>query len=354
MCSAAICALPHEAYGLKVSSVAALGPPGASEDVFGILRQSIVSWKKPALVFGLVLLCGIIAGLQPELARAMATVFLFWHYVFLSVVLVCVAGFIFLARLRAYTVALLLGFSLLYLAPAVSDLVANSLAHKETPSVRLKVVTYNWLGGNRDRSSIYAWLAQEAPDVIAIEEFDPKDKTALQGLSGIYAFRRLGPGDIAIFSKYPLVKVRSGGGSYRGYSLVRAITPQGPFDIYGVHSPTLRDTPLLLQRNSYLASLALFLDQAGPNSIVLGDFNTTRWDPYFTRVRQKGALHEDPRIFPLLTRVAVRRKAPDIGSPIDHILAGRGGEISNCALGPLMGSDHRPLMCQIRFGDLSF
>jgi endonuclease/exonuclease/phosphatase (EEP) superfamily protein YafD len=71
--------------------------------------------------------------------------------------------------------------------------------------------------------------------------------------------------------------------------------------------------------------------------IVLGDLNTTVWSPNYALLPGRRA--GDPRFvttFPAW--------APLLGIAIDHILIGDAMTVARSAVGPNLGSDHRPVL----------
>ncbi len=283
-------------------------------------------------------------GFQPQLARQVATVFLFWHYIIAIGIPVLVLCAIRWPRARLTCGVLAAIAVLTFTWPWLEDLNANGAQPKTTV---LKVVTYNWRIDNKDRDTFHAWLLTEKPDLIAIEEF--KKRGVSDWLYPMFPYRTKlsGGSDVILLSRYPLRG--QGFAKIYGRVIIRTIltTPEGDSIVYAIHPMTLRSDSELTQRNAYLASVAQAQFTHDKRVIVLGDFNTTRWDPYFRQLRKAGGMHEQPWLFPPVTRILQANKILPFGSPIDHILV-HGGHLSGCHTGPAMGSDHVPMICHVR------
>jgi endonuclease/exonuclease/phosphatase (EEP) superfamily protein YafD len=100
--------------------------------------------------------------------------------------------------------------------------------------------------------------------------------------------------------------------------------------------PVSPDSPAgMRDRNLLLSHIADGLNQAEP-FVLMGDMNATPWSRIYGQL--PGVRAGDPRFsstFPA--------SAPAIGIPIDHIKFGGGLMLTECHVGPDIGSDHRPL-----------
>lgn len=277
-----------------------------------------------------------------ELSWVFAASLLFWHYFAFSVLIIGGLSAIFLKRWRVPLIVISSAVIASYFVPLVSDTLKNP-SHKDRAIY--KVISYNWLYSGSDRSDFYAWLAQEDPDILSIQEFNKKDLGPLLASQPRAYFVSETSDDVVILSRYPLSEDKLEKVSSTRLVSVTAALPSGAIRVFGVHAPTLRDIDLLTQRNSYLAKIPELIEGADKPRLVMGDFNATPWEPLVVRLKSKAGLHEAPRFVPLPTRMAVRRQL-DVGSPIDHIMVSSTIHLRRCRTGPLMASDHRPLICE--------
>ena len=123
----------------------------------------------------------------------------------------------------------------------------------------------------------------------------------------------------------------------------------GPFTLIGVH--LLRPWPYGDQSGE-LAQLTRFIAAQDRNRlIVTGDFNLPPWTFGMKRLERDIA---NPR----LSRALPTWPAPGVGLdhhwflppvlPLDHVFAGRGWSLAGLARGPVLGSDHLPLVIDLK------
>lgn len=87
--------------------------------------------------------------------------------------------------------------------------------------------------------------------------------------------------------------------------------------------------------------------EAGPTVILAGDFNTVSWSPRLGRLAEHAGLSIArglegtwPAPLPMPFRL-----------PIDHVLTSSDLHVHDRAVGPAVGSDHRPVTVTVRLAD---
>jgi len=88
-------------------------------------------------------------------------------------------------------------------------------------------------------------------------------------------------------------------------------------------------------------------EATGGRAVVAGDLNATPWSPIFHRVLDLGRLRDSREGFGL------HRTWPSgihalLRIPIDHVLVGEGVTVLRREVGPHIGSDHRPVIVDLR------
>lgn len=103
-----------------------------------------------------------------------------------------------------------------------------------------------------------------------------------------------------------------------------------------------------VKRNEQLAAAARVLATEEGPKLLVGDLNATPWSPYFLRlVRDAGVI--DPRRQGFGRVPTWPAQVPSLlRIPIDHILAGGGLEVVRLSAGGKIGSDHLPLIADLR------
>lgn len=212
---------------------------------------------------------------------------------------------------------------------------------------QLKIVQFNAWRDNPDLDGAAAWIAQQEPDVVVIEEADAEVLAAMHRHGpwrvtcqrcSVMIFSRAAPTAIDLKRPKQLALPAS----------AAAMLPApggGEFPIVGVHFtwPTEID-----KHRDQTAGLTTAL-QALPRErmVVVGDFNSTPWSA--SRRRQDAELGLERRTKALVTWPArtYARWGIKVGLPllpIDHVYAGPAWRTVSIERGPRIGSDHYPVV----------
>ncbi|WP_374471254.1 endonuclease/exonuclease/phosphatase family protein [Phenylobacterium sp.] len=233
-------------------------------------------------------------------------------------------------------------------------LAARLGAPKPAPAAEpLTVVTFNILGGNPRRAQIQDWLLRTDPDVVAIQEANPAWDAAVDR-SPLAAWDRVTAADrarnVELFSRLPLTAPRFLSAPGRRPVTLAVISHAGrPICVASIHPQTIRNRAQWLERNADLEYAAYWIGTHCPpaaEKIIMGDWNVAPWSGHFRRFLAANALRSaDPGLWPAPTRLIDGRKG--LGAPIDHVAISSGLAAQDCRLGPAVGSDHRPVSCDI-------
>lgn len=181
--------------------------------------------------------------------------------------------------------------SLVLLAPVV--------LHGDPPPVpqgaaRLSIMNANLLYANADRSMDAAEVVMGADaDVLVLSEYTGQHERSLEAVGGDrYPFRESRPLDgtegIAVWSKYPLSDTSVERLDER-LAIIATVDIDGtPLRIVAVHPiPPFSDNGL----RHWASSMRAIGDAAarpGPPTVIVGDFNASRWHPPFKRLLDRG------------------------------------------------------------------
>lgn len=212
----------------------------------------------------------------------------------------------------------------------------------------LKLVQFNVWADNHDPDATAAWILAQNADVVMIEEGSAASRPVVLRLRETYpTYVACGRGcDTWIFSRWPVVargrfsqpdQPLSG-----GWATLRH--PSGAFTVAATHFGwPIPAGPQQAQSRRLVASLERF---PRDTLIVSGDFNSTPWS--WSLRRQDKALGLERRTRALaswpggaFSRVA---SAPFPLLPIDHVYAGKAWKTVKVERGPVLGSDHRPVV----------
>lgn len=217
----------------------------------------------------------------------------------------------------------------------------------------LKIVQFNVWHSNKDPSGTLNWIVRENADVVVIEEIGGEPGIIMKGLRAAYPYAscaKYKACDTIIFSRLEMREsgVSLASGSDRSISWASLSGAKGAFTVVGTHhSWPLPAKPW--QREA--RELSQIVSRFDPKSaIVAGDFNATPWS--FALKRQDKVLGLQRWTHALaswpagnFSRLAYA-KAPLL--PIDHIYAGAAWRAVAVKAGPILGSDHRPVVIWLR------
>ena len=260
-------------------------------------------------------------------------------------------------RRTAWTAAALVGLNAaLLLLPLrwsaePSERPAAGQALASVHARELKLVTFNMAYG--DAKAVAAFLLREDPDIAVLQEVGARQLLALRALlRDRYPYNHacLAPGcAAAIFAKHPWA---AAGQDYSTRDVPETVWVQfddpdiGRVRVVGVHLalPYRAET----QTRHVERLIALRASIAGP-AIVAGDFNMTPWSYRLQRLLATAGLRRHAtflRSWP--THLYPQLKLPAPAFLIDHVLSTPDIGSVSIRTGPVVGSDHLPIVAQVR------
>lgn len=259
----------------------------------------------------------------------------------------------------------LLGAILLFGAALYPLLVPAAPMATKVAQANFRVMSTNLMGAdNHDTEAFRTLVAVEAPDIVVAQEVVPAWRPTLSSLEG-YPYTA-GPefqdreSTVMVASRYPIRAAQlfwqahlEGGPAPGAIPLrihVARPAPQKPLIVFAIHPPTPRAYRDWKSRNAYLEQVVVQAVREGPDAevIVVGDWNTPSWSPFFARTVAGAGLRTSEGAWPSPTRVFQEFGAPDLlGTPIDHIAVAPSIGIKALTVGDHFGSDHLPLIADI-------
>lgn len=233
----------------------------------------------------------------------------------------------------------------------------------------LRVATFNLYGGSLDIHGCVAFLVSAEPDLVFLQEawwtFKHRrtdDRTLpaiIAAFEGWHVFRSDEPHEMMIVSRHPLRDPRTVRLGNRVCLVATIETPAGETRVINVHldppatGRRLRESgkPLLrfmleteTDRRRQGEALAALVAESDTPTVVAGDFNAPPQAPARRCVRPlladafatagRGFGYTFPRTLPLWR--------------IDYVLTTRHWTIERCFVAPADGSDHLPLVADLR------
>jgi endonuclease/exonuclease/phosphatase (EEP) superfamily protein YafD len=243
---------------------------------------------------------------------------------------------------------------------ALVVLVAPVIWHDGRPTIppgspELTVAHSNLLYSNEDQSAdaIATLLATNA-DVLVLNEFTLLHRSELvaAGAEQNYPYRveraEYDPQGIGVWSKYPLSDTTFFPSATR-LGLATTVDVDGaPVRLVAVHPPPPLNADSLRGWLDGLQQIEQLADSAGPPTIIVGDFNASRWHPPFRRLLDDGwrDVHEwlgegFGATWP------TDRWFPPAFVRLDHVLLGRGLAPLSVTDLDIAGSDHRGVVVRL-------
>jgi endonuclease/exonuclease/phosphatase (EEP) superfamily protein YafD len=215
----------------------------------------------------------------------------------------------------------------------------------------LTVVTANVEFTNRDHERLLRWLEGQSADVILLEEVTDAWRRSLDKFPG-YPFRAVRPREdpygLALLSRRPLHSIEWLDFAGDGVPTVSALLEVDgqSLQIMGMHT----DSPLapvrLHARDRELERAAERATYGGQATIVLGDLNVSPDAPAFARLLDDGHLRD--ALASGGWRPTWRADFWPLALRIDHVLTSPSLCVVSTAVGPDVGSDHRPVRVSLR------
>ncbi|WP_299489059.1 endonuclease/exonuclease/phosphatase family protein [Acaryochloris sp. IP29b_bin.137] len=218
----------------------------------------------------------------------------------------------------------------------------------------LRVMSYNIWTQNSDYAAIQQSIQQENPDILFLTEINLSVMDEIKNRLDYPYHQHSKLGSNAIFSRYPLLSVTAEYPNVTdhglNFSLVAQVQmPQELLTVIGIHPPIPLTRSSFAVRNQQFERIAPFIEKISNRVIVMGDFNTSPWSPYFSQFLQAADLSSVTQGQGIWATWSYESTFPHLLAkiPIDHI-ASRGFDGIEAWVGQANGSDHRPIVAVLR------
>ena len=212
------------------------------------------------------------------------------------------------------------------------------------------ILSLNTWHQHPDSAGLADYLTQSNADVLVLTQFGPNKIADLHALATVYPYRQDCATDwncaIAIVSRHPF---SASGSTPEGAGPARAWITFGngrqAVTVMGVHVTQPLRSPVLNARQ--LTSLAVNAHEQNGRILITGDFGVTPWTYAFARFSETSGLNHMGRFLP--TFPSGKSGLPQLA--VNHMFASPGITFEDVWIGPDVGSDHRPLLAEVRFPD---
>lgn len=230
---------------------------------------------------------------------------------------------------------------------------AETYKVKDVPTINLRLTLANIEAGNQDRESLIKSINSANPDILVLQEVTEGWWRKIQHLDTTYPYikslPRSGGSGLAIFSRFPIEQadVLQLDSSTHPAIFCKINLDGTILSLLTIHPPIPIGKNKFANRNQQFAESASIMKSAQNPKVMIGDFNSTMWSPYFTDLIENSGLYDVRKgrgIYPSWHSFLPR----SMQIPIDHCLIGDGIEVNNLGLGDYTGSDHFPLIVDLK------
>lgn len=226
----------------------------------------------------------------------------------------------------------------------------------------LRLLIANLNTQNRSFDPVLSLIRQETPDLALLIEVDEAWLEQLDTLKDIlpYQFGEANPYNLGIvlYSRQPLINAQANPfETARNTGITANLTINGQsLALIGIHPPPPIKPHWFQVRNRQLDAIARYVQTLSTPVIVMGDFNSTPWSPYFQRLMRQTKLHNTRQGFGILPSWPVPTSYDPmagwmsrlLGIPIDHCLVSPTLKTVHIRTGPPVDSDHRPVIVDLQ------
>jgi endonuclease/exonuclease/phosphatase (EEP) superfamily protein YafD len=228
----------------------------------------------------------------------------------------------------------------------------------EAGQAEIRVMSANVSLRNADYAALRAAIVQENPDIIGLQEVTGKWLDELSPIRSDYPFTVLRPEEgaygLALFSRFPIREL--GSSPYLEEGIQTAVSVemevgQKSVTLVLAHlkAPTTPRNAKL--RNRQIDRLADMIgSDRNDEQILVGDFNTTPWSPYYLPLETEANLANAARGRGYRATWPVGLGFLKI--PIDHCMVSPGLRVRQMRTGGDIGSDHFPIIVDVAFADV--
>jgi endonuclease/exonuclease/phosphatase (EEP) superfamily protein YafD len=218
------------------------------------------------------------------------------------------------------------------------------------PGQHLRILHSNVLTGNRRYADVISLVKAEQPDIAVFVEVSTTWARELAVLSEIFPYSCRQQESEAfgsvIYSKLPLENAEVQAFSKQRRSLSADVKFQGKtISMLLVHPSVPIKQHSFIDRNQQLAAIGEYAAQVKNPLVVVGDFNTTMWSPFYKNMVNTGKLRNARSGFGLLPTWPTFM--PLVYIPIDHVLVSKEIGVLKIRTGRNVGSDHLPLITDL-------
>ena len=216
----------------------------------------------------------------------------------------------------------------------------------------LRIVAANVNKRNEEPQHLLKLVQELEPDMVAIIEATREYMGGLEPLRSDYPYAvgedHLDPDGSVLLSRRRLARAETHQFTDGSYPTIFArVEGERPLTLIATHPPPPRSAEHLRIRTEEMEAIAEMVAGGPGPAVVVGDFNSTSWSPYFSELLTTTRLHDARLGFGL--QLSWPTHQPLLRIPIDHALVSGDVVVNDFWAGPDVGSDHYPIVVDLSF-----
>ena len=268
-------------------------------------------------------------------------------YNLLALTLLAIGG----VWLKHYRFAALLGAIILLVSSSLTRFYIDA-SESSDQDTSLRIISINVLSDNTEYQKVLDFVDEVNPDILFLLEYSAAWDQALNKLPDDFIFHekeiREDNFGLAVYSKVPVDSIeRLSFGKFDTPSYMLNLSfEHTPLTIVGTHAIPPFHPYLFNLRTKQFIEIGNSLKQKPGEQILIGDFNCSGFSPNFRDFLADGHLRDSRLGFGIQPSWFARTRLLKID--LDHALVSAGLGVTNRSVGPDVGSDHLPLVLDVR------
>jgi endonuclease/exonuclease/phosphatase (EEP) superfamily protein YafD len=220
------------------------------------------------------------------------------------------------------------------------------------PGQAITVICANVQYTNTNYAPFLGLIHEEMPHVVIAQEANEPWLAHLSQLTAQFPYAVTVPGrggsGIALYSRLPIAHAEAVylGQQRRPGVIARLNLGTSVLAVVTIHPRAPLHDRAFGDRNEQLLAATKVVERVPSPKLLVGDFNTSPWSPYYKRVVRDTNLRDARKGFGLLPTWPAALSW--IGLPIDHCLVSPELSVARMRTGANIGSDHLPLIIDLR------
>ena len=216
----------------------------------------------------------------------------------------------------------------------------------------IKIIHSNVYTANENVIGFTDFINKEAPDIVVLQEVNQRWEQGLKSLKALYPYHIFSTREdnfgIALLSKLPLQQPEVRYWEDEGIPSIETLIHMNDkvIRLITTHPLPPINGEYFSSRNKQLLHIAKHIQKKPDSTILIGDLNVSMWSDYYLELENLSGLKNTRKGFGILP--SWPSKVPILKIPIDHCLVGSNFSIVSTRLGENTGSDHLPLIVELK------